>query len=71
MIVERHAAGLNYGVVLIPEGLIEFIPEVGALMHELNEILAHHEANDSNSYEGTPSLSKPKVWSHALRSLAF
>jgi pyrophosphate--fructose-6-phosphate 1-phosphotransferase len=38
----RARAGKNYGVVLVPEGLIEFIPEVKALIRELNEILAGH-----------------------------
>eukprot|EP01053_Blabericola_migrator_P005490 Blabericola_migrator_1__5489@NODE_27_length_20109_cov_273_259006_g24_i0_p2_GENE_NODE_27_length_20109_cov_273_259006_g24_i0NODE_27_length_20109_cov_273_259006_g24_i0_p2_ORF_typecomplete_len1209_score226_82PFK/PF00365_20/5_4e78PFK/PF00365_20/6_4e55LYTB/PF02401_18/0_11UBM/PF14377_6/0_4Sulfatase/PF00884_23/1_2_NODE_27_length_20109_cov_273_259006_g24_i08124438 len=33
----------SYGVILIPEGLIEFIPEVGALISEINEILADGE----------------------------
>jgi len=40
----RAADGKNFGVALIPEGLVEFIPEFGVLMHELNEALAHHEA---------------------------
>ncbi len=30
----------NFGVVLIPEGLIEFIPEMNKLISELNELLA-------------------------------
>jgi len=52
MIVERWQAGLNFGVVLIPEGLIEFIPEMGELMKELNELLASRDSDDSNAYEG-------------------
>lgn len=40
----RAAAGKNFGVALIPEGLVEFIPEFGVLISELNEVLAHHEA---------------------------
>ncbi len=36
----RAADGNNYGVVLIPEGLIEFIPAVKALISELNDLLA-------------------------------
>lgn len=42
VIVKRAEDGNNFGVVLVPEGLIEFIPEVGALIHELNDILAQH-----------------------------
>ena len=40
MIVERSKIGKNYGVILLPEGLIEFIPEMGALIEELNEVIA-------------------------------
>lgn len=39
-VVERSKQGLNYGVVLIPEGLIEFIPAVKRLIAELNDLLA-------------------------------
>jgi pyrophosphate--fructose-6-phosphate 1-phosphotransferase len=39
MIVERAAAGRNYGVVLIPEGVISFIPSMKALIHDLTELL--------------------------------
>ena len=36
------AQGNNFGVVLIPEGLIEFIPAIGRLIQELNDLLAAH-----------------------------
>jgi len=39
-IAARAAKGDNFGVVLIPEGLIEFIPEMGVLISELNDLLA-------------------------------
>ncbi|MGD2170406.1 MAG: diphosphate--fructose-6-phosphate 1-phosphotransferase [Chlamydiota bacterium] len=39
-VIERSHNQKNYGVVLLPEGLIEFIPEVKALIKELNELLA-------------------------------
>lgn len=41
-VVARSAKGLNHGVLLVPEGLIEFIPEMNALIAELNDALAHH-----------------------------
>lgn len=41
-VVVRANKGMTHGVVLIPEGLIEFIPEMNALLAELNEALAHH-----------------------------
>ena len=40
IICERSARGKNYGVFLVPEGLIEFIPEMNVLISEINEILA-------------------------------
>ncbi|HPE36551.1 MAG TPA: diphosphate--fructose-6-phosphate 1-phosphotransferase, partial [Spirochaetales bacterium] len=40
----RAAKGMNFGVVLVPEGLIEFIPEFKILISELNDLLAAHEA---------------------------
>lgn len=43
-VVARANMGLNYGVVLIPEGLIEFIPAVKALIAELNDLLAAKSA---------------------------
>lgn len=44
-VVARAGKGINHGVVLIPEGLIEFIPEMNALIAELNDVLAHHAAD--------------------------
>ena len=40
----RAEQGKNFGVVLIPEGLIEFIPAIGRLIDELNDLLAAHGA---------------------------
>ncbi len=39
----RAALGLNYGVVLVPEGLVEFIPAIKALIAEVNHLLAEKE----------------------------
>lgn len=41
LVLRRAQEKKYYGVVLLPEGLIEFIPEVGALIRELNDVLAH------------------------------
>ena len=41
VIAARAAQGCNYGIVLIPEGLIEFIPAVKKLISQLNELLAN------------------------------
>ncbi|MDE5586633.1 MAG: diphosphate--fructose-6-phosphate 1-phosphotransferase [Muribaculaceae bacterium] len=42
MIVERAKMGWNFGTVLVPEGLIEFIPSMKKLIAQLNDILAEH-----------------------------
>ena len=42
-VVSRAAKGENFGVVLIPEGLIEFVPEMKVLIADINELLARHE----------------------------
>lgn len=43
VVVQRSENDENFGVALVPEGLIEFIPEVGHLIGELNDILAENE----------------------------
>ena len=40
---DRALDGNNFGVVLIPEGLVEFIPEIKALIDEINHLLAKEE----------------------------
>ncbi|CAN6901918.1 unnamed protein product, partial [Brassica oleracea var. botrytis] len=47
VICKRSELGYNYGVILIPEGLIDFIPEVQELIAELNEILANEVVDES------------------------
>ena len=42
-VVKRSELGKNYGIVLVPEGLIEFIPEMKLLIEEINTLLAEHE----------------------------
>lgn len=41
VIVERSKLGKDYGIVLLPEGLIEFIPEFNQLIEEINDVLAN------------------------------
>jgi pyrophosphate--fructose-6-phosphate 1-phosphotransferase len=43
-ITKRAANNENFGVALIPEGLIEFIPEMKVLIEELNDLLAEGSA---------------------------
>ena len=43
-VADRAARGLNFGTVLVPEGLIEFIPAIKKLIAELNDVLAANQA---------------------------
>ncbi|WP_352423806.1 diphosphate--fructose-6-phosphate 1-phosphotransferase [Proteiniphilum sp.] len=43
VITQRAEKGLNFGTVIIPEGLIEFIPAMKKLINELNDFLAHNQ----------------------------
>ena len=45
VVAYRASQGNNFGVVLIPEGLVEFIPAIGRLIQELNDLLAAHGAD--------------------------
>ena len=47
IITRRSKNGKNFGVAIIPEGLIEFIPEMGAMIANLNDIMSSLE-KDSN-----------------------
>ncbi len=40
---ERGNNGMNFGTCIIPEGLVEFVPEVKALISEINDLLAEKE----------------------------
>ena len=44
IIAKRAEMGKNFGVCLVPEGLIEFIPEMKELIAALNDMLSDHEA---------------------------
>jgi pyrophosphate--fructose-6-phosphate 1-phosphotransferase len=50
IIVKRASLGKHYGVVLVPEGLIEFIPEMNVLISEINEILSEEVTGDIAAY---------------------
>lgn len=43
VVAERAKDGNNFGVALIPEGLIEFIPEIKVLISQINNLLAKEE----------------------------
>ena len=46
IVKQRADAGNNFGVALIPEGIIEFIPAIKKLIAELNDVLATPEAQN-------------------------
>ena len=70
LIVERAKIGKNYGVILLPEGLIEFIPEMGALISELNDVIAagHTEQNDIVNHLQTQSRELFEYLPQSLRN---
>lgn len=52
IIVRRANAGKNFGIAIIPEGLIEFIPEMKSMIANLNDIMAALE-NDPDFVNAT------------------
>ena len=48
-VAKRAEDGNNFGTVVIPEGIIEFIPAIKKLIAELNDVLALPEAQSINS----------------------
>ncbi len=50
IVTERAADGNNFGTVLIPEGLIEFIPAIKKLISELNEVLTDPATGESREF---------------------
>ena len=45
IIVKRADMGKNFGIAVIPEGLIEFIPEMKSMIANLNDIMAELESD--------------------------
>ncbi len=54
----RAKNGETFGVALIPEGLIEFIPEVKVLIGELNDLMAHH----ADDFAKLTTLAEQSAW---------
>lgn len=48
-VAARSAKGMNFGVAIIPEGVVEFVPEFSVLIHEINELLAGSKADAFNA----------------------
>ncbi|MBP3351903.1 MAG: diphosphate--fructose-6-phosphate 1-phosphotransferase [Lachnospiraceae bacterium] len=45
----RAAKGMNFGIAVIPEGVVEFVPEFSVLIQEINELLAGSKADEFNA----------------------
>ncbi len=48
-VASRAAKGWNFGVAVIPEGIVEFVPEFSVLIGEINELLAGKKADAFNA----------------------
>jgi len=48
-VATRAAKGMNFGVAIIPEGIVEFVPEFSVLIAEINELLAGEKADAFNA----------------------
>jgi pyrophosphate--fructose-6-phosphate 1-phosphotransferase len=57
-VIKRSENKENFGVILVPEGLIEFIPEVKALISELNDIMAQYKTE----FDKAKTFSEQKTW---------
>ncbi len=60
VVCKRAADGNNFGTVIIPEGLIEFIPAIKKLIAQLNDVLAQPEVKD---------LGRRPIWRCSTRCL--
>ncbi|XP_028773869.1 pyrophosphate--fructose 6-phosphate 1-phosphotransferase subunit beta-like [Neltuma alba] len=69
IICKRAEANYNYGVVLIPEGLIDFIPEVQQLIAELNEILANGTVDEGGLWKKKLADQSLKLFEFLPRSI--
>ena len=59
VVAKRAAKGNNFGTVLIPEGLIEFVPAIKKLIAELNDVLVD------------PTTHEPREFASAEEQIAF
>lgn len=67
IIVKRADMGKNFGIAVIPEGLIEFIPEMKSMIANLNDIMASLE-NDSAFVNATTIRDKFDIVENRLEA---
>jgi len=66
-IVKRASAGKNYGVIVIPEGVLEFINEVEVFIMKLNTIIAdYNRTHDRDFHSAFPLLESKLEYLHRL-----
>jgi pyrophosphate--fructose-6-phosphate 1-phosphotransferase len=66
-IVKRASAGKNYGVIVIPEGVLEFINEVEVFIMKLNTIIAdYNHTHDRDFHSAFPLLESKLEYLHRL-----
>jgi len=70
-IVRRAAVGKNYGVIVIPEGVLEFINEIQTFIIKLNTIIAeYNETHDANFHTDIPALEDKLEYLRRLAKLS-
>ncbi|OGR28638.1 MAG: phosphofructokinase [Desulfobacterales bacterium RIFOXYA12_FULL_46_15] len=71
-IVRRAAGGKNYGVIIIPEGLLDFINEIQVFIIKLNKIIADYNyIHDKNFHSSFPALTdKLEYFKRLARGMA-
>jgi pyrophosphate--fructose-6-phosphate 1-phosphotransferase len=66
-IVRRAAAGKNYGVIIIPEGVLEFVNEIQVFIIKLNAIIAeYNQTHDTNFHIEFKTLQSKLEYLHRL-----
>ncbi len=73
---DRANKGWNFGVAIIPEGIVEFVPEVSALIKEINELLgekspAKAEFEALGSWAEQYAFLEKKLTAEAMATFAF
>jgi len=70
-IVRRAAFGKNFGVMIIPEGVLEFINEIQVFILKLNTIIAeYNNTHDTDFHSDFPTLNEKLEYLRNLRRLA-
>lgn len=66
IIARRAEMGKNFGIVIVPEGLIEFIPEMKTMISNLNDIT--HELENDEEYKNATNEKKFEIITSKLDS---